>query len=291
MINKLILGTVQLGLTYGINNKIGQLTKSECYEILFLAKSSGIEFLDSAEAYGAAHEIIGNFHLDNPKAKFKILTKFPHHVSGEKLSDKLDYYISNLNVPYLEAIMFHSYESYISNKNHLGEVSTYKQQGLINNLGVSIYTNSQFEEVIEDPNIDLIQIPYNLLDNTSQRGNLIRKAKAQNKEIHVRSVFLQGLFFMDRNEKNKILSKLLPEIKLIDNLCRQFDVEVGPLALQYALKNPDIDHVLIGVDSALQLKWNLEAINKEIPHGIFEAIDQLIVSDNQLLNPSLWHQI
>ena len=80
MNNKLILGTVQFGLKYGINNTIGKLKKDEVLSLMKVAYNSGIRILDTAEAYGNAHQLIGDFHNKNDNLKFKIITKFPHKI-------------------------------------------------------------------------------------------------------------------------------------------------------------------------------------------------------------------
>ena len=67
MVNKLILGTVQFGLEYGINNLKGKPDKKTVFEILSYANNKGIKYLDTAELYGDAHNLIGEFHKSNPR--------------------------------------------------------------------------------------------------------------------------------------------------------------------------------------------------------------------------------
>ena len=76
--HKFILGTVQMGLDYGINNTNGQVSLENSHEILEYAFNHGIRILDSAEAYGNAHEVIGSFHKNHPDKLFEIITKLPH---------------------------------------------------------------------------------------------------------------------------------------------------------------------------------------------------------------------
>ena len=66
--SKLILGTVQMGLDYGVNNSSGKISNKESFEILSLAFSNGINILDTAEVYGNSHQIIGDFHYNNPNS-------------------------------------------------------------------------------------------------------------------------------------------------------------------------------------------------------------------------------
>ena len=57
-IDKLVLGTVQLGMDYGINNSSGKPDQREAVSLLAAAYSKGIKYLDTAEAYGTAQQVI-----------------------------------------------------------------------------------------------------------------------------------------------------------------------------------------------------------------------------------------
>ena len=112
--SKLILGTVQMGLSYGINNTRGKVSLDDSLEIFEYAYDSGIRILDSAEAYGNAHEIIGIFHNKYPDKTFKVITKLPNK-SNYDIPAKVENYLKELNVNQLETLMFHSYDSYQKN--------------------------------------------------------------------------------------------------------------------------------------------------------------------------------
>jgi aryl-alcohol dehydrogenase-like predicted oxidoreductase len=285
MSSKLILGTVQFGLNYGINNTQGKPAKEDVFKVLSYAYEKGIRYLDTAELYGDAHEIIGQFHILNPDKKFNIITKFPHEFNGE-LDSKISIYLNQLNVNNLSAILFHSFDSY---KLHKSQISS-KLTG-VEKIGVSIYTNEQMNEVIDDVNVDIIQLPFNLFDNINLRGELLKKAKTKNKIIHTRSAFLQGLFFMNKGNPNKIVVKLKKELEFITNLSERSSISVGSLALNYCLNQSDIDGVLIGVDSLEQLKENIAFLDNEIKTQYFCEIEMINIQNCDLLNPSLWNSL
>jgi aryl-alcohol dehydrogenase-like predicted oxidoreductase len=279
---KLILGTVQLGLNYGINNSKGKPNKEDVFEILSCAFESGIRYLDTAELYGNAHDLIGEFHKLYPAKKFEIITKF-HHEINSSLDDKINTYLDQLAVNHLHAILFHSFDSYLQHRSKLN--------GTTNNvvkIGVSVYTNTQIDEVINDPNIDIIQFPFNLFDNINHRGELLKKAKEKNKIIHTRSAFLQGLFFMKKDSPNKIRVKLEKELDVISKISLKYSTSIGSLALNYCLQQSNIDGVLIGVDSLAQLKENILYSENNISFEYMNEINAIRIDDIELLNPSLW---
>ena len=91
-LSKLILGTVQMGLDYGINNKLGKISVEESHQILLSAHVSGITTIDTAEAYGNAHKVIGEFHKSHPNHKFNIVTKVPHSIKENSIKIKTRHY-------------------------------------------------------------------------------------------------------------------------------------------------------------------------------------------------------
>ena len=286
MINKLILGTVQFGLKYGINNLKGKPDKEAVFEILSYAYDRGIKYIDTAELYGDAHNLIGEFHKLNPSKKFKIITKFPHEFK-DYLGNKINTYLTQLNVDQLNAILFHSFDSYLKHKDQLKNIIQLKNKS-VKLIGVSVYTNKQMDEVIDDLNIDIIQIPFNLFDNINQRGELLKKAKNKNKIIHTRSAFLQGLFFMEKNNPNIIRTKLEKELDIISEISIKYSISIGAIALNYCLVQNNIDGVLIGVDSLQQLKENIAFSKNNISNEYVKEIELINIQDGNLLNPSLW---
>lgn len=287
--NKLILGTVQMGLDYGINNSSGKISLENSCTILSKAFELGIDTLDTAEAYGNAHQIIGNFHLFNPEIKFKVITKVPHDVVALEIEQKIKTYIKDLNVDYLEVLMFHSFDSYEKNRSIIAVLKNLKNHGIINHIGVSVYTNNQIEVLLSDDNVTVVQMPFNMLDNESIRGDLMHKMKAKGKVIHTRSAFLQGLFFKEQFENNSITQKLSNELIAIKNISKEENTSISNLALCYCLNQKNIDQVLIGVDSVNQLIDNMKAVDYKMNHDTLIKINALKVDNTDLLNPSLWN--
>ncbi|OYU85251.1 MAG: hypothetical protein CFE24_02815 [Flavobacterium sp. BFFFF2] len=286
--NKLILGTVQMGLAYGINNSAGKISFESSCDILKTAFNIGITTLDTAEAYGNAHEVIGAFHQMNPSSTFSIITKIPHDFGVSSIVAKVEQYITDLQVDSIEVLMFHSFDSYMNNQDGLASLMELKNRGIIKHIGVSVYTNAQIDALLYDEAITVVQLPFNLLDNAHLRGTHLQKLKDQGKIIHTRSAFLQGLFFMDKTSQNKIYQQLAPEIAEINKISISADKSISALALSYCLNQPHIDQVLIGVDSVSQLIENEQSAKSGISLEMIDQINAITVKNPDLLNPSLW---
>jgi aryl-alcohol dehydrogenase-like predicted oxidoreductase len=285
---KLILGTVQMGLDYGINNRFGKISIEESHKILLKAHSSGITTLDTAEAYGNAHKVIGEFHRNYPDFKFQIVTKVPRNTEVSSIEAKVKDYLEDLKVDCLDVLMFHSFDSFINSPKAIEVLSDLKLKRHINNIGVSVYTNSQLKYLLDIDSISVVQLPFNLLDNITIRGTLLEQLNAKGKIIHTRSAFLQGLFFKNLNDQNKIVQKLHSELEFLRQIRFRSNCSMEELALSYCIQQPEIDCVIIGVDSMSHLEANLKASTYTISDESIKLINTLKVEDLDLLNPSLW---
>ena len=189
--SKTILGTVQFGLDYGVNNVEGKPSVETVKKILDIGYSKGIGILDTAEAYGDSQEIIGRYHkqADN---KFKIITKFSAFRKDlpDKIIERVESNIKTLNIDTLYCYMYHSFLDFITfYERDICGIRELKITGLIRKLGVSVYTNEELEKVLEFKEVDIIQLPFNLFDNNNLRGKIMMKAKSNGIEIHTRSTF------------------------------------------------------------------------------------------------------
>jgi len=288
MERKLILGTVQFGIDYGVNNSIGKLEENQVLELFKIAHNQGIRILDTAEVYGNAHEIIGNFHKKNDDSRFKIITKFPHSVKYNSINNKVLQYLEQLAVSSIEVLMFHSFESFKTNYKALDSLKELKSKGSIKNIGVSVYTNEHLKQLLNEDLITVIQFPFNMLDNFNVRGDLLVQLKQKGKSIHTRSAFLQGLFFKNTNDKSPIVQNLKTELKILNQIIIDSNCSMEELALSYCLHQENIDNVIIGVDSILQLNANIKASSYNISQDDIKVINNIQVKDLDLLNPSLW---
>lgn len=287
MSNKLILGTAQFGMDYGINNSTGKIQKSEVFEILKYAFQNGIKILDTAPVYGDAHKIIGQFHKEHEQIRFKVITKIPASYNIDKLEELVDSFLLELNIDCIEVLHFHSIIDYVTcEKQMISEVfNRLKRSKKVNSFGVSIYENSE-ADLLNREQIDVVQLPFNLLDNTNQRGKLIEQLKQKKYEIHTRSVFLQGLFF--KNAIDSPVKELIPYLLKVERISQETPSSKQSLALQYCLTQKKIDRVLIGVDSLAQLMVNLEHSRSHLREILIEQIDQIQVENCEQLNPVNW---
>lgn len=284
---KLVLGTVQFGLSYGINNTAGKPTEAEIFSILNKAYDEGVRMLDTADAYGNSLQLIARFHRAHPDKKFDIISKTSAKNAHADLSLKLQLQLEELGIASFSHFMLHDFKD-LQNSPLMEQLLEAKTRGYIRQLGASIYTNKEFAAAIASPVIQTIQLPFNLLDNSTLKGDLLRRANEAGKHIHARSVFLQGLFFMPGASVPAALQPILPYLQQIHIIAARLEVPVNCLALNYVLKNDLIHHVLFGVDTLQQLTDNLTYASTDLPDDAYAQIDQIAVEKVELLNPVNW---
>lgn len=254
-INKIGLGTVQFGIPYGISNKFGQTSELEVSSILKKAREVGIDILDTANAYGACEKVLGQNNISD----FKVVSKFLRQQPSQTISDILNESLTNLKITVLYGYMAHRPMDVVQNPKLWDELSLLKQNGIIQKIGFSFNEIHEIEEVLKlGLTPDIIQIPYNYFDNRFEI--YMQELKSKGCEIHSRSAFLQGLFFVDINSLNSFFDEIKP---IIEGL--QKTIEDLPTALlQFCINKPFIDKVIFGVNTIEQFKNNIHGISKNL---------------------------
>ena len=203
MNKKLIIGTANFGMNYGISVNQKKLLDKDIIDILVSAEKLGIETLDTAISYGDSIERLGSIGVQ----KFKIITKIPRIPFDIK--NPSDWYklsvtnvIKKLNINNLEAILLHYPKDLQINKNHklIQTLLDFKKNKIVNKIGVSIYEKKELEEILQIFKPDIIQCPINFFDNRLTKNNFLKRFSDKGIEIHARSIFLQGLLLQDGNK-------------------------------------------------------------------------------------------
>jgi len=275
-VSKIVLGTVQFGCHYGINSA-GRPNEEEVRSILQKSADAGITKLDTSSAYGDSESVLGACMPSD--VNFHIISKYPK--SDMSVREKFMDSLKRLKVLKLYGYLLHHFELYCNNKAIWNEFIKLKQEGLVEKIGFSLYTTEELELLLRD-NVpfDLLQVPYNIFDK--QFEPYLQMLKERGVEIHVRSTFLQGLFFMNREKLPKKLQPFKSYLLQLDEYAREHQISVAEVALNHNLHNPAIDGVLIGVDNQSQLIKNLQSIRNE------RVEFDIHVHEKELLNPVNW---
>ena len=275
---KLALGSVQFGLDYGINNADGVVQIEEVKRILDVAFSNNIRTIDTARLYGNSEAVLGQFNLNN----WQIVSKFASSINENTIEDEFLASSKNLQLKKLYGYIAHSAEILIDNPNYWTQLKSLKDQGLISRIGFSIYKTEHLDKLLDLGYIpDLVQVQYNFLDRRFEPyfGTL----KTLNCEIHTRSAFLQGLFF-----KEEIPDYFLPIKSILEEIKFLYpnNSDRAAFLLAFCIRNPLIDKVVIGVQTAKELQDNINALQTFNP----QVNSQLALPnfDSEIVLPYNW---
>lgn len=282
--SKIVLGTVQFGTNYGINNVSGQVTPEEVCIILTIASQNSINTLDTSSAYGTSEQALGKA-LKATGLHFNIVSKFPK--SEARVRDTFMNSLNNLGVKSIYGYLEHHFEFYQEHPESFDEMRKLKEEGFIQKIGFSLY-NPQQLQYLYDHNVqfDILQFPYNIFDR--QFEPYMEQLCKENVEIHTRSAFLQGLFFKDTATLPEKLVPLKVYLDALHNYCRIHNLPVESLALGYVLHNAYVQGALIGVDNHHQLESNLKVAAVKLSDEDIEFIKSIEIKEKELLNPVNW---
>ncbi len=304
-ISQITLGTAQLGLNYGVSNFTGKPDFNSTIEILKFAWKNGINTFDTAPAYGNSEEIIGSFIssiskkdvenivISSKLSKIELKENISFEILYNHIKKELFQSINNLKIKSIPIYLLHNVSDiYLKNGLVIECLNQIKNEGLINRIGVSVYNPEEVESSINFKDIDVIQVPINIFDHRLIKTGLLRKLKSKNYIIFARSIYLQGLFFINPEKLPKYLESAKKPLLKLKDLINECNIDIARLALLFVRDLPEIDSMVIGAEKLSQVAKNLEILN-ELPLG--HEINKVIIEEfteisEEIVNPSLWNK-
>lgn len=291
------LGTVQFGTNYGIQGN-GQPQHEAVYDMLSYAIEHGISEFDTASAYGEAEDVLGGYIRSRPEmaGKMSIVSKLSpdaflntNKSEWKKIAEVcVRKSMSRLGIDHFTSYLFHN-ASYIFDEDAVESLSVVRQMGLVDSIGVSIYTPEEAIKALSYPQIGVIQIPYNLFDRRLDHCGFFQEAIEKGVKVYARSSLLQGLAVMDPDNLPGKVAFAKDYLSTYDSICNEFSVSKLNAAIGYVAQKRGIDYVVFGVDNQKQLEEYISLENNYLPEDMIKRIDE--VFDNapeKLVNPVLW---
>jgi aryl-alcohol dehydrogenase-like predicted oxidoreductase len=279
---EIILGTVQLGMPYGINNGV-MPGRNYSLELLEHAYDQGIRYLDTATAYGEALEVIGEYHTKYSHKKFNIFSKFLLKDVRESFSSAIDKQCSVLAVHELQGLYFHSFSEY--KDSHSLVVSAKGMKNKIKSIGVSIYQPEEFLDACQDSSLDIIQIPMSVFHHNSSMKKILNEKKSNHK-IYTRSIYLQGLLFLPKAKLVGKLESFLEVRNFLENISKELNISAIELAASYVMDLNGVTGILFGAENKKQVEDSV--ILKSLGLDWEYLLKKMPIINEKLLNPGNW---
>lgn len=291
---RLVLGTAQLGMPYGIANHTGQPDFETAVSIVKIAWGGGIREFDTAQAYGESEAVLGKALSSLGISKdARIITKLdpklePHQ--GQDIRRAIKRSLERLQLPSLYGLMLHR-EEWLGHLDR-GLEKTLRAlvlDGTVQHLGVSLYTPARAVQALESDIFGMIQVPANILDRRFADAGVFNLAAEKGKQVYIRSVFLQGLLLMKPEGLPSHMAFARDTISKVDSLCARHGYTRPKMVLFYIKEKYPHAKIIMGAETPIQLEQNIN-IWKDNFTSIFEIkeFDSLSIIDERIINPSLW---
>jgi spore coat polysaccharide biosynthesis protein SpsF len=297
----LVLGGVQFGLNYGIANRTGAPDDAELRAILDLAERAGLTHLDTAAGYGESEARIGAALTEG--SPLRVITKLPPDILagnpdelilGARTIGALERSRERLKRKVLDAVLLHRFEHFGDGKSTVWSHLRMQQvQGQIGRIGCSIYSPSELLVLLRDPDVRLIQLPFNILDRRWLSADVQQAIAARSDVIlHGRSALLQGLLTLD-DPARWPCDRALAEscIGALRGLARDLGRRgVVDLCFAYARAQAWLAGIVVGAETAAQMAENIELFRTPAltPEHMAEVARQIPEVPEILLDPSRW---
>lgn len=282
------LGAAQFGLDYGVSNRRGRVPEEEVRLILDTAAANRIGVVDTAPAYGDSERILGqSWPFPSP---FRAVTKtLPLSEGLDRVITRARRSLEKMGLSRGHALLVHSAEDLLGPDG--GELWSrlqgLKHEGLFAKIGVSCYGSDEPVHLARRFRPDLIQLPCSMLDQRPVRDGTLRALADLGVELHLRSVFLQGILFMSREELPPAVAEAGPRLSRIRRALAEAGADPLQAALAFAQSRPEASTVIVGVTSAAELRAIVAASNAPVPDLDWGA---LALDHPAALDPRLWAQ-
>lgn len=284
--NKIVLGTAQFGMDYGINNIRGKIPRPDVSKILAKAAMAGVDMIDTASGYGESEAVIGDF-FRSCRTRFKVISKLPRS-SASEVRRFFSESLRSLGVPALYGYLVHDLESYKTDEKIWREMEGLKAEGIVEKIGFSLYSPADMEYLFaRGLKIDIVQIPFSIFDQ--RFGPYLAKLKERGVEIHARSIFLQGLAFKKPEELDPFFRKIKDKITALRSLSYTSGASIPSLCFGFITANGLIDKIVVGVDGVDNMTEIIEVRDAApLDKKTLMSVSDLAVDDDNILLPFNW---
>ena len=277
--SKLMLGTVQFGLNYGVANTTGKPSFETVKTILKAAYDGGVTALDTAPEYGDSEEVIGRALGElGLSDRFRIVTKIPKLPEGcdaEKfIAESLENSLRKLRIDRADAALLHAEADFV----YLDALKSMVKRGLIAAAGVSLNTTGHRDD---GENADCLQVPGSLLDRRFDG------CFGTGWRVFVRGAYMQGMLLMP---EDKIF---IPEVIERRRKLEKLGIPMAELALRFLFSKPEPKSILTGVETVDQLKENIRiAALPPLGESDLRAVETIAFPElpEMCVSPHFWPQ-
>lgn len=302
-VSEIAFGGVEIGMPYGIGIKGPEdmLSEKDAIRLLHASLDAGINFFDTARMYGNSETIMGKAFGDR-RDEVVISTKCRHfrdksgnlppdEVLRSMIDSSLSESLQALQTDYIDVYMLHQADIEILNNSTIAEVfSDLKRKGIVRAIGASTYQVEESEKVINSGVWNVVQLPFNLMDQRQQK--LFSTASEKGVGIMVRSVLMKGLLSDRAGNLHSSLDDVKNHIRSFEKMLGNGVTDLASLAVKFALSFKEVSSVLIGMDRMEYLSRSLAMVDGEyLDADTMQRLAKFAYPDPSFLNLPHWERM
>ena len=299
---KIGIGTAQLGLKYGIANPnlSSSISKNDFSKILNLSLKKKIKILDTAESYGNSEKLIGSLLLKKKfKNQFNIITKLSdlRFINSKniyrEIYEKINISLNNLKIKKIYGLLIHDIKDLKSKKKDVifRSLLRLKKEGLVKKIGFSCYKHDDLTYFSSKYNFDIIQFPFNILDQRLLETKTLKNLKKNKVEIHIRSIFLQGLLLLPQKKIPYNFLKNHNSLKKWHKFLRINNIDPISACLNFIIKNNFYKNVIIGFNEYFHFKDVINKYSFIKKKKLDLNYNKLKNFNENIINPNKWKKL
>jgi aryl-alcohol dehydrogenase-like predicted oxidoreductase len=278
---RLALGTAQLAMDYGVANATGRPSADEAERILRTSVDLGVEYIDTAAAYGEAESIVGRFLNAGKRQKsLRVGTKLPrlpNHLPRlwlrREVNASIDRSRARLGVDAIDDLLVHAPGDLLEYGEALTEVLAEQQaSGKVKRVGVSIYDPPDVRSALCHRVLSVTQFPFNVLDQRFA-GDIVDELRSRHAML-ARSPLLQGLLTLEPDQGQVMVPGSGPWLRRFHEVCAAHGAAPLAAAVGYAATRSGAEYLIVGVESADQLRTVASALDQPLPEALVRQLDE-----------------
>lgn len=293
------LGTVQLGLKYGLGADNEKPSLETAFALLDKAAALGVNTWDTANNYGDSETVIGKWLKERPDVpRPNIITKVGpcNRESPEAMyrdiMQQTQGSLKTLGLEQLDMLMVHNVEDYETYPELVEKTfQQLKDEGLVRHIGISVYSYHDYHRIAQTC-FEAVQIPLSVFDwSRIDDGGIAALAEA-GKTVFVRSVYLQGLVFLQPEQVEARMRFCAPPLQTYLDLCKEFGMSPAQLALSFMASVPGLSSLVLGCRNAWQVENNRDLMEQAVkltPEQMAKLHDAFADIDPRVPNPQRWN--
>jgi aryl-alcohol dehydrogenase-like predicted oxidoreductase len=294
-VSVLSVGTVALGIQYGIRDADGQPSREDAITLLREAAKAGINLFDTAPNYGVAESILGDALSDRPEVIFSTKLTLPTNALSLQykalyslLQQSVDQSRKALRRDVIDVLQVHNLNVEHAASPVIGAaMEALRVSGHVRFLGASIYTEDEAITAMHSGWVDVLQVAYNLLDQR-MAIRVFDKATSMDIGILTRSAYLKGAL----TPRARLLpASMAPLRNAVEDLADALSLPLEAMpcaALEFCVGEERISSVLIGPSNMAELEQALNEVDYDRAQETHVIALPYALNNPLLVDPRLW---